>query len=57
MQFTKVIGFQVFILVDVRVAVLVIIWFFTPFSGLTVEEHTASIFGLNELAEVDAEWV
>jgi hypothetical protein len=52
MRFTKVTGFQVFIVVDV--AVLVIIWFFTPFSGLTLEERTVSIFGLNELAEVDA---
>lgn len=55
MRFTKVIVFQVFKAVDV--AVLVIIQFFTPFSGLTLEEHTVSIFGLNELAEVDAEWV
>jgi hypothetical protein len=47
MQFTKVIGCQVFIVVDV--AVLAIIWFFAPFSGLTLEERTVS--------EVDAELV
>jgi hypothetical protein len=55
MQFTKAIGLQVFIVVDV--AMLVIIWFITPFSGLTLEERTVSVFGLNELAEVDAELV
>ena len=55
MWFTNVIDFQVFIVVDV--AVLVIIWFFTPCNGLTLEDRTVSIFGLNELAEVDVESV
>jgi hypothetical protein len=55
MQFTKVTCFQVFIVVDV--AVLVISWFCTPFSGLTLEDCTVSVFGFNELAKVDAELV
>ena len=45
-------GFHIFIVVVV--AVLVIIWFFTPFSGLSLEGCTVSIFRLTELAEVDA---
>jgi hypothetical protein len=55
MQFTEVIGLQVSIVVDI--AVLVIIWFRTTFSGLTLKECTVFIFGLNELAEVDVDLV
>ena len=54
MQFPNVIDFRVFVVVDV--AVLAITWFFTPFSGLTLEERTVSIFGLNELAEWMLNW-